>query len=228
MSADADIPEAGWECPSPRWTFSQAMPGARVFVFYSMAVLLTGAVSMLFADLLWRRGWSGAQTNLLILFVILFFLGSVGCVHGIYGFILRRLGGGRGITGMGDYRGRRIDGVSTALIFPVFNEGVERVCAGLRATFESLERTGELERFDFFILSDSTDPNVWVEEEQRWFALARDLGAIGRIFYRHRPDNEGKKSGNIRDFLNVWGRRYRYFLVLDADSIMRGARWSTW
>ena len=35
-------------------------------------------------------------------------------------------------------------------------------------------------------------------------------------------NNEGGKSGNVRDFLNAWGRRYRYFMVCDADSVMRG------
>ncbi len=33
---------------------------------------------------------------------------------------------------------------------------------------------------------------------------------------------EGKKSGNVRDFLSTWGRRYRYFIVFDADSVTRG------
>ena len=85
---------------------------------------------------------------------------------------------------------------------------------GLRATYESLERTGQLERFDFFILSDSTDPDKWVEEERRWYDLVRELDALGRIYYRRRLFNEGRKSGNVRDFLNTWGRRYRYFIVL--------------
>ena len=50
----------------------------------------------------------------------------------------------------------------------------------------------------------------------------RDLDALGRIYYRRRVINEGKKSGNVRDFLNTWGRRYRYFICCDADSVMRG------
>ena len=36
--------------------------GWRLFIFYSSAVLLTGLVSMLFADLLWRTGWSASRT----------------------------------------------------------------------------------------------------------------------------------------------------------------------
>ena len=136
--------------------------------------------------------------------------------------MLRTLGERRRITRLADYRSRSIAGTSTALVFPIHNEEVVRVYEGLRATYQSLEKTGELERFDFFILSDSTDPDKWVEEERRWLDLIRDLDALGRIYYRRRFSNEGKKSGNVRDFLNTWGRRYRYFIVFDADSVMRG------
>ena len=194
----------------------------RLFVFYSSALLLAGVVSLLFADLLSRTGWSDSRTVLLALFIILFFLASVGCMHGIYGFILRVSGDRLRITNMGNYRAADISGVSTAIVFPVYNENVTRVYEGLRATFESLQKTGEIEHFDFFILSDSTDPDKWVEEERCWFELIRELDALGKIYYRRRLDNEGRKSGNIRDFLNAWGRRYRYFLVCDADSVMRG------
>jgi membrane glycosyltransferase len=184
--------------------------------------LLTGLVSMLFADLLWRTGWSTSRTVLLVLFVILFLFAAIGCMHGIYGFVLRTLGTRRRITQLADYRAQSIAGTSTAIVFPICNENTVRVCEGLRATYESLERTGELERFDFFILSDSTDPDKWVEEERRWCDLVRELDALGRIYYRRRLYNEAGKSGNVRDFLNAWGRRYRYFMVCDADSVMRG------
>jgi membrane glycosyltransferase len=196
--------------------------GLRVFGFYSVAVLLTGVVSLMFADLLWRTGWSTSRTVLLVLFVILFFLAAIGCTHGIFGFLLRRFGDRRSITRLADYRDQSIAGTSTALVFPVYNEDVVRVIEGVRTVYESLEKTGHLERFDLFILSDSTDPDKWVEEERRWAEMVRDLDALGRIYYRRRLNNEGKKSGNVRDFLSSWGRRYRYFVCFDADSIMRG------
>jgi len=195
--------------------------GWRVFIFYSCALLLTGLVSLLFADLLWRTGWSASSTVLFGVFVILFLLIAVGCMHGVFGFILRTIGDPRRIT-QTDYRGQSIAGTSTAIVFPIYNENIVRVYEGLRATYESLEKTGQLEHFDFFILSDSTDPDKWVEEERYWYELIRDLDALGRIYYRRRTDNDGRKSGNVRDFLNAWGRRYRYFLVCDADSVMRG------
>jgi membrane glycosyltransferase len=196
--------------------------GWRVFFFYSCALLPTGLVSLLFADLLWRTGWSTSRTVLLVLFVILFLFAAIGCVHGVFGFFLRRFGDRRRITCPENFRAEKIDGISTAIIFPVYNESVVRVYEGLRATYESLERTGQLERFDFFILSDSTQADNWVEEERRWYDLIRELDALGRIYYRRRLANTASKSGNVRDFLNTWGRRYRYFIVADADSVLRG------
>jgi len=220
---------------SPSQTDSEATPrlvinpvvhehrALRVFVFFSVAVLLTGVVSVIFADLLWRTGWTPARTLLLVLFVILFFLIAVGGTHAIFGFCLRRFGERATINRLKAYQGQDISGTSTALIFPIYNEDVVRVLEGLRATFESLRQTGYLERFDFFLLSDSTNPDIWIKEERCWSELVRDLGALGRIYYRRRDENEGKKSGNVRDFLNNWGRRYRYFVCFDADSVMRGA-----
>src|SRR5579862_1696235 len=107
--------------------------GWRVFIFYSCALLLTGLVSMLFADLLWRTGWTSSDTFLLALFVVLFLLISVGCMHGIFGFLLRRTADRR-LTRIKDYRSQSIQGTSTALVFPIHNEEVARVFEGLRAT----------------------------------------------------------------------------------------------
>jgi membrane glycosyltransferase len=195
--------------------------GWRVFIFYSSTVLLTGLTSWLFADLLWRTGWTLSGLVLLCLFTVLVLLIAVGCMHGVFGFVLR-LTGDRRITGLKNYRAQIIHGASTALIFPIYNEQVPRVCEGLRATYQSLQNTGLLDRFDFYILSDSSEPDKWVEEERRWIDLVQDLDALGRVYYRRRTVNEGKKSGNIRDFLKTWGQRYRYFIIFDADSVMRG------
>jgi membrane glycosyltransferase len=187
-----------------------------------LSAALTGLVSLVFADLLWRTGWSGARAVLLVLFIVLFFFTCVGCMHGVYGFVLRRIGDARRITSLADYKSRSIEGVSVAVIFPIYGEEAKRVFEGLRATYESLGRSGHLGHFDFFVLSDTTDVDKWVEEERRWYDLVRDFEALGRIYYRRRITNEGKKCGNIREFLNAWGRRYRYFIVFDADSVMRG------
>ncbi|MDX2111276.1 MAG: glucans biosynthesis glucosyltransferase MdoH [Verrucomicrobiota bacterium] len=112
---------------------------------------------------------------------------------------------------------------STAITIPIYNEDATRVFEGLRIMFRSLEKTGHLSHFDFFILSDSDDANRWVEEEVAWLELCKQLNAFGRIFYRKRRQAINRKSGNIGDFCRRWGRRYRYMIVLDADSLMGGA-----
>ncbi|CAN5895353.1 hypothetical protein BH11VER1_BH11VER1_02020 [soil metagenome] len=112
---------------------------------------------------------------------------------------------------------------TTAIIVPVYNEDVTRVFEGVRAVYNSLQKTGRLEHFDFFILSDSDDSNKWIEEEAGWLELCRQLNAFGRIFYRKRRTPINRKSGNVSDFCRRWGKRYRYMIVLDADSIMAGS-----
>jgi membrane glycosyltransferase len=110
----------------------------------------------------------------------------------------------------------------TAILIPVYNENIARVFARLRTIFLSLKETGQSGRFDFFLLSDSTEPGIWICEETAWMEFCRELEAFGRVFYRHRRPNIKRKSGNIADFCRRWGCNYRYMIVLDADSVMSG------
>lgn len=110
----------------------------------------------------------------------------------------------------------------TAVIMPIYQEDPQRVFAGLRAIWQSLEETGSADQFELFILSDTRDPLLWMEEELRWYQLCEDFSAHGRIFYRNRKSNQGRKSGNIEEFCRRWGSRYRYMIVLDADSLISG------
>jgi membrane glycosyltransferase len=110
----------------------------------------------------------------------------------------------------------------TAVVMPICNEDVARVFAGLRATYESVAATGAGDRFDFFILSDSADPDTRASEHAAWFELCSAVNGFGRVFYRWRKHRIKRKSGNIGDFCRRWGRNYRYMVVLDADSVMSG------
>ena len=107
----------------------------------------------------------------------------------------------------------------TAILMPVYNEDVDRVFSGVQAIFDSVAATGG---FDFFILSDSTEPGNWIAEEVAWQKLRASLEPDARVFYRHRHRNIGRKSGNIQDFCENWGSHYDYMVVLDADSLMSG------
>ena len=112
--------------------------------------------------------------------------------------------------------------VRTAIVMPICAEPVDRVFAGLQAIHRSLERAGAVERFDFFVLSDTGDAGAAVKEEEAWLEWCRAVGGFHRIFYRRRKVRLERKSGNVADFCRRWGRRYRYMIVLDADSMMAG------
>ena len=113
--------------------------------------------------------------------------------------------------------------VRTAILFPVYNEDVKSFMAGIRTVLHSLRETGQASRFDIFILSDSTNPESWVAEEEAWHEFCKDEEAFGQVFYRRRRSNLSRKSGNIADFCRRWGANYRYMIVYDADSLMRGS-----
>jgi membrane glycosyltransferase len=110
----------------------------------------------------------------------------------------------------------------TAIVMPVYNEQTDRTFAALEAIFESVEATGLGAHFDYFVLSDSTQPDAWIAEERSFLDLRARLGDRIRLYYRHRAKNHHRKAGNIADFVSRWGGRYEHMLVLDADSLMTG------
>ncbi|MCU0791599.1 MAG: glucans biosynthesis glucosyltransferase MdoH [Opitutaceae bacterium] len=190
----------------------------------TLTLLLTGPAVALMADLHWRVGMDNWKLLHLVLFAVLFSLVAFGAVQAAVGFYCRLRGGdaNRILNSLAPEDEARPVTAPTAIVMPVFNEDTSRIMEGLRVIYRSLEATGQLEAFDFFILSDTTNPNRWIEEESAWVALTRQLDARGRIFYRKRRVNLNKKAGNLADFCRRWGKRYRYMVVLDADSIMTG------
>ena len=110
----------------------------------------------------------------------------------------------------------------TAVLMPVYNESSVDVFANLSAMAESLHETGRGEHFDIFVLSDTTNPKVWVEEEKMWLETKQAMPAEINLYYRRRAKNVARKSGNIEDFCNKWGAKYDFMIVLDADSLLNG------
>ena len=109
----------------------------------------------------------------------------------------------------------------TAVVMPIYNEAPSRVFGAMQAILEDVERTGLGAAFDFFLLSDTTDANVWIAEERAFVAMRERLPKA-RVFYRRRRKNSSRKAGNIADFVTHWGGHYPQMLVLDADSVMSG------
>ncbi|MEK8092516.1 glucans biosynthesis glucosyltransferase MdoH [Methylocystis sp. IM3] len=110
----------------------------------------------------------------------------------------------------------------TAVVMPIYNEAPSRVFAALQTIYEDVQATGLGDHFDWFFLSDTTNPDVWIAEERAFIGIRRRLGPKARIFYRRREKNVGRKAGNIEDFVSRWGGAYAQMVVLDADSLMTG------
>ena len=195
----------------------------RRFLFFSAVILITALSTAILADILWSHYISTARVALLVLFVPLCAMVSLGFVQAFAGFMV--LARGHDSTRITRTLPNPVipDNLPvTAIVMPIYNESVREVYEGLRVIYNSLDRIGALARFDIFILSDSNDPNKWIEEEAAWIELCKQLKGFGRIFYRRRRMPINRKSGNIADFCRRWGSRYRYMVVLDADSLMAG------
>ena len=208
--------------PVPAWRRT----GSRRRLLLLFIVLIPTIISSnTMARLLPDRGSILLDTFLVAVFTTLFAWISVGFWTSIAGLVIL-------LTKKDAYRvSRACDGLDlsiadrsarTAILIPIYNEEVKRVIAGLRTTYHSVRETGSLEWFDFFLLSDTTDPDVWVEEEEAWHRFCIEESAFGRVFYRKRTSNTKRKSGNVADFCRRWGKSYRYMAVFDADSIMTG------
>lgn len=109
----------------------------------------------------------------------------------------------------------------TAVVMPIYNEAPARVFAAVQAICEDVAATGLDAAFDYFFLSDTSDPDVWIAEERALLAIRRRLPEQ-RLYYRHRRKNTHRKAGNIADFVTRWGGAYEHMVVLDADSLMTG------
>lgn len=218
MSTDYPAPEPVEDRPP---IASDARIGHQRLLFFTTVMLIALIAVFLWADFLWRTGFSGLKGLLVVLFVPLVLQLSFGFCQSFFGFCLRRIGPRRGrITKMGGDDLHTVRLAPTALLFPVYNESPARVFAGVRATIESLRFTGDLEMFEFFVLSDTRDAATWLDEERAWLDTCQELGVTGRLHYRRRIENTAKKAGNISDFIRRWGRRYKYMIVFDADSLM--------
>lgn len=108
---------------------------------------------------------------------------------------------------------------STVVLVPICNEDALTTFARVAAMHHQFRSAPAA--IDFAILSDSQRPESIAAEEAALQALLRDCGGGGgRIFYRRRTENSGRKAGNIAEFIRRSGAAWDYALILDADSLM--------
>lgn len=111
----------------------------------------------------------------------------------------------------------------TAILFPVYNEDPLPAFARVAVMDAALRATGLQDAFHFAILSDTRDERIAAREEEWFLRLLDETGSEGRIFYRRRTSNRGRKAGNIEDFITASGGAYEFAIILDADSLMEAA-----
>jgi membrane glycosyltransferase len=205
--------------PSSRWILLRQL----FFVALCAATML--AIGRGMFSMMRINGFNLCKTAIFILFLILLTPIVLSFWTAVLGFVVRWRGGDSLELSRTLQESALPDAQwpITAVVVPVYNEDPVRVFAGLKASYESLEKSGFLPFFEFFILSDTTDPDTWIREEMALVDFRQSVSEPGRIFYRNRRENTDRKMGNIADFCASWGGRYRYMIVFDADSIMTGA-----
>ena len=205
-----------------RW---RAAAYLRRFVVTLLVVAQTALATSYLLAVLPYHGRTLVEQGIAVLFAVLFGWVSTGFWISVLGFVVRRGGGDRRSLSRRHPPGEQPEGppARIAVVMPIYHEPVDRSFAGLAAVIRSLEKTGRGGGFEFFVLSDSRDPGVWLAEQQACAALRRELGGAGRrLHYRRRTVNLHHKSGNVADFLRRWGRNFELMVVLDADSLMSG------
>jgi membrane glycosyltransferase len=205
----------------------QAQASQSVRAWPRRACILAGTVLMTLAgcyemyEVLQVGGVTILEWIILVLFVLLFAWIAFSFTSAIAGFfvlLFRR----KEELGIDSRAALAAIESRTALLLPTYNEDPYRVLARLRAIHESVEEAGYASLFDWFVLSDTTDPAIWIAEEKCFLQLRNEAGPAARIFYRHRPENTARKSGNIEDWVKRFGSDYECMLILDADSLMTG------
>jgi len=201
----------------------QHLGDVRRITLLTLMLLQTGFATYYMRAVLPYQGTTPIEILLLAMFAVLFCWVSAGFWTAMAGFLVLARGDDQfAISHILKQAAPLPTDSKTAIVMPICNEDVARVMAGLRATVESIERVGELDHFDFFILSDSNQADVRTAELAAWASLCQAVGGFGRIFYRHRKRRVKRKSGNLDDFCRRWGKNYDYMIVLDADSVMSG------
>ena len=109
----------------------------------------------------------------------------------------------------------------TAILMAVHDEDPERVFGHLRSIADGLDAAAQSELFELFVLSDTRDPAIAAREERLYAEWRAEASDPCRIHYRRRDRNTDHKIGNIWELLERRGQEFDYFIMLDADSLMR-------
>jgi membrane glycosyltransferase len=210
---------------TPTGTQSIAVLALRRFLFGALTVATLVALAWWLVTILDADGFGVLDILLLATFLIYAPWVVIGFWNSVIGFLVLHLSRNplRSIIPLVE-RARPDDPVivGVAVTMTIRNEDPARAFLRLRTMKQSLDATGHGDKFDYYILSDSSRPEIFENEEAEYKKWRAELGDSSRVVYRRRDVNTGYKAGNVRDFLDRWGARYDIMVPLDADSLMTG------
>jgi membrane glycosyltransferase len=191
----------------------------RAFIFISTVVLTVAGCYEMY-EVVQVGGVTTLEWMVLVLFVTLFAWIAFSFSSALAGFVVL-LFSNRDPLGIDPATPLPRVASRNAMLLPTYNEDPHRIMARLRAMHESVDQTGYGSSFDWFVLSDTTDPAIWIAEEKCFLQFRRETGAEN-VYYRHRQENTARKSGNIENWIKRFGAGYDHMIILDADSLMTG------
>lgn len=211
--------------PAPDTTAARILGRRRLVVFLLVSATCIGLFAALYA--LFAGGGIG-WTEVLMLggFALTLPWLALGFWNAVVGFVILHTVRDPALyvaPTLAGLRGEAAITLRTAVVMTIRNEDAARAVARLRCIQQSLDAEPDGPRFDFHLLSDTSDPAIAAEEERLVEAWRRQMGRPQRLHYRRRTDNTGFKAGNVREFVERCGDDYDLFVPLDADSVMSGA-----
>src|SRR5690606_20031358 len=145
-----------------------------------LSLVTTAAGVYTMFDILRANDLTTLEAILLVLFSITFCWISMAFWSGFFGFILQMLP--IDPLSLKRIKAANNSAITTrnAVVMPVHNEDTHRVIAGFEATLRSLERTGEIADFEFYLLSDTTNLEIAQAERDAWQQSQESLGDLGK------------------------------------------------
>ncbi len=197
----------------------RGLVGRRVLIFAGAGAFAIAGSHEMYA-VLDVGGVTALEWALLALFVALFAWVAFSFMSALAGFFVTLTGAAAGIA-IDETAPPPALASRTAMLLPTYNEDPHQVAARLRAMVESVDERGRGEHFDWLLLSDTTDPDIWIEEEAAFLALRRSVPRPRALL----PPPRRQSRAQVRQYRRLGRalrRRYEHMLVLDADSLMSG------
>ncbi|MGZ5961050.1 MAG: glucans biosynthesis glucosyltransferase MdoH [Rhizomicrobium sp.] len=196
--------------------------GRRVLFAVLFATTMAG-VLVLAALALSPGGFDVIDMTLLALFAVTLPWMVAGFWNAVIGFLIVRLAAdpiAAVMPAAARIRGDEPVTVSTAILLCIRNELPERMIRNLEPMLAGLDTAGCGERFNLYVLSDTSDAKIAGDEEACFAAFTARWRDRVTVTYRRRTVNTGYKAGNIREFCERWGGKHDFAVTLDADSFM--------